>query len=59
MEFCLFDSGDGGEHNDLGIVKISNIFGVQGAFFFGTELFDRVPIVEATGIQQRLLTMTE
>ena len=31
----------GGRQNDVGFVKISKIFVMNNAFFFGTEPFDR------------------
>ena len=31
-----------GEHNGVSFVEISNIFVMQGLFFFGTRSFDRM-----------------
>ena len=35
---------EGGEYNSVGYVAISMIFEIQGAFFFGTEPFDQLPM---------------
>ena len=42
MESSSLDGGDDGEHNGVDFVEISTIFATQGAFFFGTELFNRI-----------------
>ena len=41
MKFSLLSGGDDGGYNGVGFVKISEIFVMQDAFFFGTRSFDR------------------
>ena len=36
--FASLDGGDDGEHNIIGVVKISEAFLKQNAFFFGTVI---------------------
>ena len=40
MEFNLLDGRDEGEYRVFGLVEISEILAVQGAFLFGKILFD-------------------
>ena len=42
MEFVLFYSTNGGEHNGAGLMEIFKIFVMQEQFLFGTVPFDRV-----------------
>ena len=41
VEIGLFDSGHIGKYNGVGLGEISEIFSMQGAFFFGTKPFHR------------------
>ena len=41
MAYCLFDSGEDGEHNSISLLQISNIFATQD-FFDEALPFDRV-----------------
>ena len=42
MEFGSLHGRDGGKHNGVSFVGISEIFAVRGAFFFGMESSDEV-----------------
>ena len=42
MKFGLINGGDGHEHSGVGFVALSNIFSIQGEFFFETVLFDSI-----------------
>ena len=40
MEFGPLDGGEDGEHNGVGLVEISNIFGMECRYFFDMVSFD-------------------
>ena len=42
MKLELHDGEENVEHNGVGFMKISEIFAIEDAFFFGTKPFDRV-----------------
>ena len=42
MGFGFYDRGEDGEHSDVGLVKMSEIFAAQDDFYDGVSAFDGV-----------------
>ena len=45
MALGLFDNGEDGGYNGVGLVEISKIFGTQVSFFFVTGPFNEVCVI--------------